>query len=208
MYLSKLTICTTSPQVLRALGDLHALHRLVLRGFPDAEEGGTGRVLYRLESRQSPRDTPTLIVQSEKQPDWSPLKDLVVAQGPKVWEPEFSVGQKLQFRLRATPTKKTFFGPESRHPGHRRVALTKEQEQRDWFLRKASEAGFEVLSLRLTTIGWQGGQKSDGANLRHHGVDFEGVLTVTDPVLFAEALAAGIGAAKGFGFGLLSVARA
>jgi CRISPR system Cascade subunit CasE len=38
-------------------------------------------------------------------------------------------------------------------------------------------------------------------------VDFEGILEVTDPEEFAAAVTAGIGPAKAFGFGLLSVAR-
>jgi CRISPR system Cascade subunit CasE len=43
--------------------------------------------------------------------------------------------------------------------------------------------------------------------MAHTGVDFDGVLRVTDPALFTQSLAAGIGAGKAWGFGLLSVAR-
>jgi CRISPR system Cascade subunit CasE len=39
-------------------------------------------------------------------------------------------------------------------------------------------------------------------------VRFDGRLTVLDSARFAETLAAGVGRAKGFGFGLLSVLRA
>jgi CRISPR system Cascade subunit CasE len=39
-------------------------------------------------------------------------------------------------------------------------------------------------------------------------VRYEGILQVTDCARFLAALAAGIGPAKGFGFGLLSVAKA
>ena len=35
---------------------------------------------------------------------------------------------------------------------------------------------------------------------------FDGILEVTDPAAFAATIAAGIGPAKAFGFGLLSVA--
>lgn len=40
------------------------------------------------------------------------------------------------------------------------------------------------------------------------GVDFEGILQVTDPEAFARILQAGIGRGKAFGFGLLSLAPA
>ena len=43
--------------------------------------------------------------------------------------------------------------------------------------------------------------------LTHVAVRFDGLLEVTDPVKFLETLRAGIGSAKGFGFGLLSLAR-
>jgi len=39
-------------------------------------------------------------------------------------------------------------------------------------------------------------------------VRYEGLLQVTDPHLLVEAVRAGIGSAKGFGFGLLSLAPA
>ena len=42
--------------------------------------------------------------------------------------------------------------------------------------------------------------------LRHFAVCFEGVLKVTDEDLFTETVENGIGSAKGFGFGLLSLA--
>jgi hypothetical protein len=38
-------------------------------------------------------------------------------------------------------------------------------------------------------------------------VRFDGVLVVTDPALFRETVANGIGSGKAFGFGLLSLAR-
>jgi CRISPR system Cascade subunit CasE len=42
---------------------------------------------------------------------------------------------------------------------------------------------------------------------RFFAVRYDGLLEVTDPVKFLETLRAGIGSAKGFGFGLLSLAR-
>ena len=43
--------------------------------------------------------------------------------------------------------------------------------------------------------------------MAHLAVRFEGVLQVVDPVAFQQTLRRGIGSAKGFGFGLLSIAR-
>jgi CRISPR system Cascade subunit CasE len=38
-----------------------------------------------------------------------------------------------------------------------------------------------------------------------HAVQFDGVLTVTDAAEFADGIRGGIGSAKAFGFGLLSI---
>jgi CRISPR system Cascade subunit CasE len=43
--------------------------------------------------------------------------------------------------------------------------------------------------------------------MTHLAVQFDGVLEVTDPAKFLETVRQGIGSAKGFGFGLLSLAR-
>ncbi|MGI6156807.1 MAG: type I-E CRISPR-associated protein Cas6/Cse3/CasE, partial [Enterococcus lemanii] len=47
-----------------------------------------------------------------------------------------------------------------------------------------------------------------GRRLSHLAVRYDGLLRVRSSEVFGEALAAGIGSAKGFGFGLLSLAPA
>ncbi len=207
LYLSKLILETANPIALRAMGDLHALHRLVLKGYPDAENGGTGRVLFRLETPRSPREQPVLLVQSEVEPDWSPLERIACIQGPRQWGPEVILHQRLRFRLRATPTKTTTFGPETAHPGHRRIGLFTEEEQRQWLTRKADENGFSITAVSLRKIGWQSGRKTGGGVITHHSIEYDGVLQVLSPEKVIDAVISGIGPAKGFGFGLLSLAR-
>ena len=45
-------------------------------------------------------------------------------------------------------------------------------------------------------------------NISFFGVLFEGMLRVDEPEKFLKSVESGIGSAKGFGFGLLSVAPA
>jgi CRISPR system Cascade subunit CasE len=207
LYLSKLTLRIEHPVVVRAIGDLHALHRLILQGYPDAADGGMGRVLFRLELPRRPSETPALIIQSDKSPDWTPLETLACIEGPKEWSPTFAAGQKLRFRLRATPTKKTNFGDDATKPGHRRIGLFTEEEQRKWLDRKASESGFEALTVDLRKIGWQSGRQPGGMVIRHHAIEYDGILQIIDSDAFTAAVIGGIGPAKGFGFGLLSLSR-
>ena len=49
MYLSRVTMNAANPAALRTLADPYAMHQLVLSALPDREQGGPGRVLYRVE---------------------------------------------------------------------------------------------------------------------------------------------------------------
>lgn len=84
-------------------------------------------------------------------------------------------------------------------------AELEQQAGEKWLIQKSDQYGFRVLSV--VAQGYQ----------RHHfkqrriklsTLDFEGFLQVTDPEMFIDkALFKGIGPAKAFGCGLLSVAR-
>ena len=77
--------------------------------------------------------------------------------------------------------------------------------------RKAESGGFAVRSARVIPEGVHHGRKTDGTSrhdLAFFSVLFEGILEVAEPSRLQETLAEGIGSGKGFGFGLLSLARA
>lgn len=80
-----------------------------------------------------------------------------------------------------------------------------QQAGETWLEKKAKKNGFEVLSV--TAEGYQQHHfKKRGIKIST--LDFHGVLEVTEPELFIqEALCKGIGPAKAFGCGLLSLAR-
>jgi CRISPR system Cascade subunit CasE len=73
-------------------------------------------------------------------------------------------------------------------------------------VRKGEAGGFHVLTALMTSEGMQTIQGANGAILLD-SVLYEGALEVTEPEAFQRTLAAGIGSGKGFGFGLLSLAR-
>ena len=81
-------------------------------------------------------------------------------------------------------------------------------------MRKAEAGGFRMLSVNSVAEGKIGGDvRTDVTartthNLTLLAVRFDGVLQVTDPDQLVEAVRHGIGSAKGFGFGLLSLAPA
>jgi CRISPR system Cascade subunit CasE len=138
-------------------------------------------------------------------------------------------GQRLQFRLRANPTKRVAARNE-RLGGvmaDKRVGLAAEAEQLRWLLRKGDACGFRIPGSWLDAPDPKTGQPRLLPNFRvdmvgvgkdrndkpNHGgallaVRFEGVLIVTDPAALRASVAAGISSGMAFGFGLLSLAPA
>lgn len=204
MFLSKLTLGSVleCASLRRDIASPYEMHRTISRAFPSRQDGGCGRVLFRLEPPAE--DQPQVVlVQSDKPPDWHPLLAIpgyLRLCDSKSLDVSFRAGQRLRFRLRANPTVKRKIDDKSK-----RVGLRSHQEQAEWLERKASEGGFKPLDFTarrvLRTV-----SRNKAASHTHQSVDFEGILEVTDPEAFRQTLASGIGPAKGFGFGLLSVA--
>lgn len=221
MYLSQLILNPQSRQVRAEIANCYELHRTIMQAFHE-QAVGKERVLFRLDIH--PRTgVPFLLVQSTAQPVWEflttseknyllPGKELedLGAFNPatKFFEPQFSTGQIFHFRLKANPTVKK--DRDGKKQG-RRVGLFDENDQTAWLKRKLESAGAELLSVRTSNQADQGGhlfRKEQRHVLTIHIVQFDGVLRVIQPDVFLAAVQAGIGSAKGFGCGLLSLARA
>lgn len=194
------------------------------------QNADSGSILWRVD-HDPRRGIVMLIVQSDSAPDWEPLLKRYpgyVTPPPDSNLPpvsvmerhlSFKVGQRLKFRLRANPTRK--IKSDGRKNGQR-LGLTTPDEQRAWLERKSSDAahtsGFRLLGFdpipdpaaRQERVSLRTAEEQAVAtvtqNRTHIAVLFEGVLEVTDPEQFQHTLRAGIGSAKAFGFGLLSVA--
>lgn len=130
--------------------------------------------------------------------------------------PTFLGHGAYRFRLRANPTQRCKAYDLERDEGkHRRFALLAKEEIRNWFLRKFTNAGceiraidnngndvldFEMTSPKRIRFGLTKGSRKSGT---FYSVDASGTLLVRDEAAFRAAFDAGIGPAKGFGFGLL-----
>lgn len=215
MYLSQLILNPRSRQVRSELARPYELHRTVMSGFAPAAPGE--RVLYRLDL--SERDgIPRLLVQSRHAPDWTHLQQkgdyLLELPGDnpavRTFEIHAQTGQRFAFRLLANPTRSV---KNVEAPGKRgkRVSIGRPEDQVAWLERKAAAGGFRICDLRITNLGPRRVSVPDKKELavhsaRHRAVRFDGVLEVTDPDAFRRAVENGVGSAKGFGYGLLSIA--
>lgn len=218
MFLSKLVINTSNPIGLRSLIDPYEAHRTIWRGFPNAVDDGPGRVLFRLEHRKNP---PYLValVQSCLEPNWQPLLQgniILSAESKeftlKIIEDLTRVGQLLHFRLKANPTARKIVDDSQRdekgRPKRGRVGIFGEDRQKAWLAGKAAKGGFKLVECYISAKEDSNSSKpSVKEKIKHLAVTFEGILEVTDTEIFHATLEQGIGSAKGFGFGLLSIAR-
>jgi len=152
-------------------------------------------------------------------PDGFALKEIAAS---------FFAHRYYAFDLRANPVKtlvqrgpngETLFGPKGKRKHGKRVPLVKPEELRAWLIRKGEvrcredtgfdvPGGFRIVEERPLEISpmVENHFRKKGQPAYHGGVQFRGILEVTDPARFIESYQTGIGSAKGFGFGLLLLA--
>lgn len=168
-----------------------------------------------------PGRNPVIVVQSALEPDWEYAfhnAGFLLAGPPEVhpYHPQFSQGQRLRFRLLANTVYRA--REASREASGQRVdpkwvqkrlpVPATEQALRNWLERRADPAGFRLQQIEVCQIGYVHARRPAGQDLcRFRSTLYEGTLQVLQPQIFlAEAILGGIGPAKAFGFGLLSVA--
>lgn len=200
MYLSLLELNTRSRQVQAELRDPYQMHRTISKAFADDENTyKSARCLFRVDESRDGRVLYTL-VQSKLRPDWEKWTvsaDYLAADTRvKDFTPVVRLGQRLGFRLRANPTVKR---------DGKRWGLEKEEEQLQWLARKGQEGGFRVISASVGSDGKLLSPDVLGKDGKLLAVLFNGILEITDVGVFLLTLEKGIGSAKGFGFGLLSI---
>ncbi|MCG8555496.1 MAG: type I-E CRISPR-associated protein Cas6/Cse3/CasE [Proteobacteria bacterium] len=224
MKLSRLFLNPMHREVRRCMADVQSLHTRISSGFDHGDRAfGDERVLFRPEFGEA---RCALLVQSPEPPDWTRLPAGFLLQLEGVENPEtreltklwsaLKEGQHLLFRLRANVTRKietkTLPGEARRHG--RRVPLRGDEARLQWLTRKGDQHGFQIPAMRndvpaavvkeVATI--YGSRKRRRVTLE--GTTFEGMLRVADVRKLRVALERGIGPAKAYGFGMLSVALA
>ncbi len=198
MYLSRLLL--TGEQ----LHNPYEIHRTLWLAFPDAVEQSRD-FLFRVEQRTSRQVQ--VLVQSQRQPVANIGNARLLASKPL--ELNLLEGSQLRFMLMANPVK-TIADEQGRLDSKGvvkkcRVPLIKEEEQIAWLKRKLEG----VASVNLVEIEKQlplyfrKGNKSG----KIQPYAFKGVLQVVDAQALHGILQQGIGHAKAFGCGLLSLAR-
>ena len=212
---------------------IYDVHRDLSRALGKRDVAGC---LYRTDvDRTGAIPRRVALVQSREPGDWAALGGRLVESRTTERTWRFAGEQRYRFFLRANAThavKATdrvlgaLRGDAFRAVRGKRVEVRGYDALIGWLRRQGTTHGFAlhetpfahrpdddtaslipVPAVRISTerdVDW----RADGRSGHHVGTDFEGVLTVRDPSTFAAAVRDGIGPAKAFGFGLLSLAAA
>lgn len=215
MYLARIWLNHHKREARKLLASPQAMHAAVLSSFPpaDAVEREDGaRVLWRVDATPKP----ALYIASPRLPDvghlqrqagWeTPEGGAVRPYGPFL--DSIVDGGRYAFRLTANPTHAVRLAPDepSRRMGHVTVA-----QQRRWLLDRMRGKGFAVAETAAGEADVIVGARVVRTFRRGAGTvtlataTFDGVLDVVDAGVFRRALVAGIGPAKGYGCGLMTV---
>jgi CRISPR system Cascade subunit CasE len=220
MFLTRFQLNPVRRGARKLLSSPQAMHAAIRAGFSDhaGYERSGSRTLWRL-------DTPAiatvfLYVVSPGRPDFTHLVEQAGWPTTATWETRdydpllasLRPGQRWAFRLTANPVhsgRKTADAKETQRFGYLR-----EGEQEEWLLHRADRCGFAVAE-----------QRHGRANLRLHRrqtqsfkrgahavtlttVTYDGILEISDGDALRTALTSGIGHAKAYGCGLLTLAPA
>jgi CRISPR-associated protein Cas6/Cse3/CasE, subtype I-E/ECOLI len=211
MFLSKVQINVARRGARRLLGSPQAMHAAVLAAFPP---GQGGRPLWRVDSYGT---DVALYVLSEVRPDFTHLVEQAGWPTTETWltrsyEPVLNglrTGQVYKFRLRANPTRSVRVreGARSQRVGHVTVA-----QQVSWLHSRASRIGADLGAAEDPTFTVV--QRSverfnrEGRTVTLSTATFDGLLRVADEAALRSAIVQGIGPAKAYGCGLLTLAPA
>lgn len=221
MFLSRIHLNLRCREVRRDLADPYQLHSSLCRAFCLPEQKcPPGEFLWRLEPEAESAAFPRILVQSRTIPLWSGI-------GVDGWlaeaAPEVDLkarlnldnlksGQRFRYRLRANPCVTR---------NGKRLGLLRQEEQEAWLGRKGEQHGFALPQLasfdlaesgqvrfdvRVSQEQMLGGKQHSGNGIRVYSVLYDGLLSVTNPDKFKDALQTGIGHGKVMGLGMLSVA--
>ena len=200
MFLSKILITGASCR------NPYEIHRALWKLFPEDAEASRD-FLFRVE--HSDVNQAEILMQSIREPAFAYEEARVIAS--KEYPLSVSTGHRLRFKLVANPVKtiNDEKGRKNIRGGIKkcRIPLIREEDQRAWIERKClAAATLDSLSIDpMFPLRFKRNKEDHAGKIQP--IAFLGILKIKDADAFVGLVKKGIGPAKAFGCGLLSLAR-
>ncbi|WP_371096318.1 type I-E CRISPR-associated protein Cas6/Cse3/CasE [Streptomyces sanglieri] len=235
MYLTRFRVNTGRSDARQLLGSPHRMHGAVNMSFPTppSREGSAPRVLWRVD-RNATSETLLYIV-SPTRPDLTGLVQQAgwPASDEPGWTTfayedflaALQTGDTWGFRLTANPVHNIRHEYVKEGERTKRAAHRTPRHQMEWLLKRQEQAGFEIVEKpverRLLPEGdacelivrdqvpmrfRRPPAKAGKNDVQLTRVTFDGRLRITDTALFRRTLTHGLGKAKAYGCGLMTLA--
>ncbi|KAA6212426.1 type I-E CRISPR-associated protein Cas6/Cse3/CasE [Streptomyces albofaciens JCM 4342] len=207
--LARIRLNPHSRDVQRDLRDATEMHRTAMRLVPD-HLGHSARqqagLLYRIDETDT---ASTLLVQA-RHLDLTRLRDGYGHGEVKSLAPMFQAlreGLTVRYRIVVNPSKRELL-PKSAGSKRGRIIPLAGADADQWWTRRAADAGLHLNTLIPTPLQPVRPHGKDASSMRHSLLRYDGTATITDPAALTHALTTGVGRAKPYGAGLLSLAPA
>lgn len=223
MFLSHMHLNPGRRGTARLLASPQRMHAAVLLGFPGLDTTSE-RILWRID-QPTPHDV-NLLVASPREPDFTHIIEQAgwPTSAESTWRSRpyqpfldrLSASQCWAFRVRVNPVVR------KRDPERGKRIMTIPHltvaQQEQWLLERAERLGVSFVigsgdepCLKLThrstgTFERRAAAPAAGREVTIASAQLEGLLQVVDPDLFRSALTKGIGRAKAYGCGLMTLA--
>lgn len=163
------------------------------------------KILWRIDHVNRARH---LLLLSEEKPDLTGLVSQFGKEGAEektldlsMMISRFTPGSKWIFRIKANPVFRTL----NKETGKKTYVDYKNDEARlNWLERRSSINGFSIDTMNITGIETLK-FKRKGADVTLASATYDGILTVTDTILFTKTFMKGLGHGKAYGLGMLTL---
>lgn len=216
MYLSRVEVNPRRRDTMKALMSPEIIHAAVMASFPAIQKDSSDRVLWRVDNLDP---STYILVQSKVKPDFTHIIEQFgwPASGQH-WDTveydsflsDINAGDIRKFRIRANPTRSVSQGGGKGTRGKVCQHITAEQ-QLQWLIDRSKKCGFSVEgpNLQANIISRDNLKFRNKNNTISLGAAvFEGILKVEDAEAFINTIENGLGRAKAYGFGMITISRA
>ena len=219
MFISCIDIGRHDDDAIRVMSSPYRTHAVIEAACSNSASAGEGRILWRVDPAPSGL---RLYLVSPSVPDMNELSSRLSLPSESIHSKDYGTrldslrgGQAWAFRLKANPTRQVRVD-KGRSPNEKVIGSVQghvtEAQQAQWLLDRSEAHGFRICEDEFGNPEMAVSQRKKERFSRQDDkvtlvtCVFSGLLKIVDADAFRETLISGMGRAKGFGCGLLTIA--